>query len=72
MIKECLDVPGEDEGEGGRQKSQSELWSQTLPQQLSGELEDSEPGDNILVPGTSFSSPPLTSSLGSDLEAKLA
>lgn len=64
--------PGEEEGDGGRQKSQSGVRSHTLPPQLSGELEDSEPGDNILDPGVSLSSPALTSSFGSKLDAKSA
>lgn len=71
-MKVCVNAPGDDEGDGGRQKSQSELRSHTLPPQLSGEPEDSEPGDNILEPDASLSSPALTSSLGSDLETKSA
>lgn len=60
----CLDKnrPGEDEGDGGRQKSQSEDRSQALPPQLSGELEDRDLGDLSRDPGDSLSAPVLTSS----------
>lgn len=61
-MKIRLNRPGDDEGDGGRQKSQSEDRSHTLPPQLSGEPEDSEPGDKSLVPGDSLSALALTSS----------
>lgn len=67
-----MNGPGEEEGEGGRQKSQSEDRSHTLPPQLSGELEDSDPCDNSLDPGDSLSAPALTSSCGSKLDINSA
>lgn len=42
-----VDRPGEEEGDGGRQKSQSEDRSQ-----LSGELEESDPGDSSALPSS--------------------
>lgn len=57
--------PGEEEGDGGLQKSQSEDGSHPVPLQLSGELEDSDPGDRWLDPGDPRSAPPLTSSCSS-------
>lgn len=71
-MKISLSRPGEEEGDGGRQKSQSEDRSHTLPLQLSGELDDSDPGDNSLDPGDSLSAPELTSSFGSKLDTNSA
>ncbi len=68
-MKTHLNGPGEEEGDGGRQKSQSEDRSHTLPSQLSGELEGSDPGDSSLDPGDSLSAPELTSSCGSKLDS---
>lgn len=59
------DRPGDEEGDGGRQKSQSEDLSHTLPPQLSGELEDKDPGDRSLDPEESASAPAAPSSCGS-------
>lgn len=64
--------PGEEEGDGGRQKSQSEDRSHTLPPQLSGELEDSDPGESSLDPGDSLSAPAFTSSCGSKVDSNSA
>lgn len=61
-MKVRLNRPGDEEGDGGRQKSQSEDRSHTLPPHLSGEVEDSEPGDKSLVPVYSLSALALTSS----------
>lgn len=60
-----MNRPGDEEGDGGRQKSQSEDRSQTLPVELSGELEDSEPGDRSRDPGESLSASAVTSTCGS-------
>lgn len=64
-MKAHLCRPGEEEGDGGRQKSQSEDRSHRLPPQLSGELEDSDPGDWSLEAGDILSSPAFTSSSNS-------
>lgn len=61
-MKRRQNRPGDEEGDGGRQKSQSGDRSHMLPPQLSGELEDSEPGDKSLVPGDNLSALALTSS----------
>lgn len=67
-----LNRPGEEEGDGGRQKSQSEDRSHTLPPQLTGELEDSEPGDCSLDAGDILSSAALASSGDSKLDSNSA
>lgn len=59
---------GEEDGDGGRQKSQSGERSHTLPAQLSGELEDKVPGDCRLDPGDSLSALALMFSSGSSLD----
>lgn len=64
-----MNRPGDEDGDGGRQKSQSEDRSPTLPPQLSGELEDGEPGVRSLDPGESLSAPAVTSSCGSRSDA---
>ncbi|CAG5896932.1 unnamed protein product, partial [Menidia menidia] len=60
--RDIFSGPGEEEGDGGRQKSQSDDRSHTLPPQLSGEQEDSDPGDRRLDPA-------VTSPCGSTLES---
>lgn len=64
-----MNRPGDEDGDGGRQKSQSEDRSHTLPPQLRGELEDSEPGDRSLDPEESLSAPAVTSSCRSRSDA---
>lgn len=61
--------PGEEEGDGGRQKSQSDDRSHTLPPLLSGELDVSDLGDSKRDSGDSLSAPALTSSWGSKLDS---
>lgn len=67
-MKADSNEPGEEDGDGGRQKSQSEGRSHTLPPQLSGELEDNLPRDCRLDPGDSLSALALMSSSGSSLD----
>lgn len=67
MMLAFMNRPGDEDGDGGRQKSQSDDRSHTLPPQLSGELEDSEPGDRSLDPEES-----LSSSCGSRSDANCA
>lgn len=47
--------PGEEEGDGGRQKSQSGARSHAPPVQLRGDPEDTEPGDRSREPGDRLS-----------------
>lgn len=71
-METCLNRPGDEEGDGGRQKSQSGDRSHALPPQLSGEPEERDPRDGSPGAGDILSSEALTSSCESKVDSNSA